>query len=212
MHPSRRREKNVQWEQIYQGPCLRYIPMAVDYGFVVTATSVRPLHLSSSPSFTSSSGKFTTTHTRFPSIASSHSSSSSSASSTPAAAATTGTKKPHQPFDFEARITNVSLVYPYLIGFGLSMVEIWDVEKAMLVQVIHQPTLQCLCDTTLCTISDAPANNKSLTHHPSILVGQVHDEKAAENDDRLPKKAAPYSIYELHVNHTSSPPFIFTAH
>ncbi|ORX60489.1 hypothetical protein DM01DRAFT_1380809 [Hesseltinella vesiculosa] len=167
MQPSRRRESRVQWESIYQGPCLRYVHLAPDHGLVVTTTSAHPVVLAMPPS-----------------------TSDSSAASSVSGVAGTIHKKPLQSFDFEARIYSVSLVYPYLIAFGLTLVEVWDAEKATLLQVIHQPRLSCLCDTSLCTTEDKP---------PVILVGPAGKKKHGDAEQ-------PYQIYQLDVTDTRHSP------
>jgi hypothetical protein len=39
--------------------------------------------------------------------------------------------------DFESRISSISVDYPYVIAYGLSLVEIWNIEQVKLKGVIQ---------------------------------------------------------------------------
>ncbi|KAI8092733.1 uncharacterized protein BX664DRAFT_327991 [Halteromyces radiatus] len=109
---------------------------------------------------------------------------------------TTTVPKKLQSFDFELRISSVSMVYPYLIAFGLSMIEIWNVESATLVQVIHSPTIRRLYDSTQCII-----NNKRQSDHPVILVGPTSSYSPSWDKSNKP---IPFRIYKLKLDDTFS--------
>ncbi|KAI8337719.1 hypothetical protein BC941DRAFT_426016 [Chlamydoabsidia padenii] len=62
-------------------------------------------------------------------------------------------------FDFESRIFSISVDYPYMIAYGPSLVEIWNIEMTELVQVIHSSCIRRLYDSRQYFIDDSRKPN-----------------------------------------------------
>lgn len=115
--PSRKRETSVHWQNISHSPCIAYIPLPTGHG-LVTSTGIWRVNMSSSSS-TLLSPPSSVSHTT-------HNGSTTTASTTTYNDSTHRTSVPL--FEFESRMSSISLDYPFVIAFGLSLVEIWNIE------------------------------------------------------------------------------------
>ncbi|CAO3609320.1 unnamed protein product [Cunninghamella echinulata] len=175
--PSLKRETIVDWKNIIDSPCITYVPVSSDYGLVITSTQATPVKVPSS-------------------AASSRSSSSSSLKDK----VDLSPFKKLSPFNFETQITFASISYPYLLAFGHSLLEIWNIETAKMVQVIQSPYINCLYDSSKSIVFNDKSIQEKQQSQPTILLGPTSiDSISNTNSD-----SAIFQIYQLSTNTSTS--------
>ncbi|KAI9302966.1 hypothetical protein BJ944DRAFT_241873 [Cunninghamella echinulata] len=175
--PSLKRETIVDWKNIIDSPCITYVPVSPDYGLVITSTQAIPVKVPSS-------------------AASSRSSSSSSLKDK----ADLSSFKKLSPFNFETQITFASISYPYLLAFGQSLLEIWNIETTKMVQVIQSPYTNCLYDSSKSIVFNDKSTQDKQQYQPTILLGPTSiDSISNTNSD-----SAIFQIYQLTTNTSTS--------
>ncbi|CAO3589319.1 unnamed protein product [Absidia cylindrospora] len=179
--PSRKRETSVHWQNISRSPCIAYIPLSTGHG-LVTSSGIWRVNLPSSSTssatlYTSNNGTATASTCNDP------------------------TQRNNVPlFEFESRMSSASLDYPFVIAFGLSLIEVWNIELNKLVQIFHSPNLGLLYDSDQAMI-DSKQEQQQQPKDRTILVG--HNTSTASSWDKN-HKSIPFRICRLKTTHQVS--------
>ncbi|ORZ12282.1 hypothetical protein BCR42DRAFT_468053 [Absidia repens] len=187
--PSRKRETSVHWQNISRSPCIAYIPLLTGHG-LATSSGIWRINLPSSS--TSSVLQSSTLYT----------SNNGTATTTTTSTSNDPTQKNNVPlFEFESRMSSISMDYPFVIAFGHSLIEIWNVELNKLVQVFHSPYLGLLYDSDQAMIDNKQDQQQQQSKNRTILVG--HSISTSSSWDKN-YKSIPVRIYRLTTTHQAS--------
>ncbi|CAO3623866.1 unnamed protein product [Cunninghamella blakesleeana] len=179
--PSLKRETSVNWKTIIESACINYVPISNDYGLAITSNNATPIKASS----TSGSSSPPPSPPSSPSSPSSNDNMEGSLF-----------KKP-LPLNFETQISFVSMSYPYLLAFSSTLIEIWNIETAKLVQVIQPPYVNCLYDSSKSIVFNNKTTQEKEQNQPTILLGPASVDTLSNKNNNNP---ASFQIYQLTSN------------